>query len=103
MGFIFHIAQAGEWEHAQSDGQYTGSTLGRTLAEEGFIHCSQQHQVRGVRDAFYRDVPGLVLLVIDPGLVQAPIRYDDVPGQPDPFPHIYGPLNTDAVVEVRAL
>jgi uncharacterized protein (DUF952 family) len=33
--------------------------------------------------------------------VGSPIRYEQVPGQPDPFPHIYGPLNLDAVVEAR--
>jgi uncharacterized protein (DUF952 family) len=29
------------------------------------------------------------------------IRYEAVPGQDRPYPHIYGPLNTDAVVEAR--
>ncbi|HLJ98340.1 MAG TPA: DUF952 domain-containing protein [Streptosporangiaceae bacterium] len=103
MSLIYHIARASDWERATRDGEYTVSTAGRTLAEEGFIHASQPHQVQGVRDAFFRDTPGLVLLVIDPDLVRAPVRYDAVPGEPDPFPHIYGPLNTDAVVEVRAL
>lgn len=103
MSFIYHIARAADWEQATKDGEYTVSTEGWTLAEEGFIHASQQHQVQGVRDAFFRDVPDLVLLVIDTDLVSSPVRYDAVPGQPDPFPHIYGPLNTDAVVEVRPL
>lgn len=103
MGFIYHIAREADWEQAAKDGEYTVSTAGRTLADEGFIHASQPHQVQWVRDAFFRDTPGLVLLVIDPDLVRAPVRFDAVPGEPDLFPHIYGPLNTDAVVEVRAL
>jgi uncharacterized protein (DUF952 family) len=98
---IYHIARVADWDQARRDGEYTISTLGRTLAEQGFIHCSQRHQVDGVADAVYQDVPDLVLLVIDPDLVKAAVRYDPVPGEPDPFPHIYGPLNTDAVVEVQ--
>jgi uncharacterized protein (DUF952 family) len=42
-----------------------------------------------------------VLLVIDAGKLTAPLRYEAVPGEPAPYPHIYGPLNPDAVVEVR--
>jgi uncharacterized protein (DUF952 family) len=42
----------------------------------------------------------LVLLGIDPGRVRPEIRHDPVEGGAGFFPHIYGPLNTDAVVEV---
>jgi uncharacterized protein (DUF952 family) len=99
--FIYHIAEAADWERARRDGQYTTSTLGRTLAEEGFIHAATAGQVAQVANAFYRGVPGLLLLVIDPALVGPEIRYEHVPGQDLPYPHIYGPLNTDAVVETR--
>ncbi|HEX3713010.1 MAG TPA: DUF952 domain-containing protein [Trebonia sp.] len=104
MSRIYHIATRADWEQAQADGEYTRSSVGKTLAEEGFIHASQAAQVTGTANKFYRDVPGdLLLLVIDPGLLRAELRYDDVPGAELPFPHIYGPLNVDAVVEVRPL
>jgi uncharacterized protein (DUF952 family) len=98
---IYHIATAADWEQARRDGQYTTSTLGRTLAEEGFIHASTAAQVAPVAEAFYRDAPDLVLLVIDTERVGPPVRYERVPGQPDPYPHIYGPLNLDAVAATR--
>ena len=101
MTLIYHIAAAADWEQARRDGRYATSTRGRTLAEEGFIHASAAAQVAPVADAFYRDAPDLVLLVIDTERVGPPIRYERVPGQPDPYPHIYGPLNLDAVVETR--
>lgn len=102
MTFIYHIASAADWARAQRDGQYTTSTLGRTLAQEGFIHASTDAQVALVANAYYRDAPGpLVLLVIDPDLVRAEIRHEHVPGQELPYPHIYGPLNTGAVLEAR--
>ena len=101
MTLIYHIAAAADWEQAQRDGQYTMSTRGRTLAEEGFIHASTAEQVPLVAAAYYRDAPDLVLLVIDTERVGSPIRYEQVPGQPDPYPHIYGPLNLDAILETR--
>jgi len=102
MSLIYHIAARSDWEHAVREGAYTISTRGRTLAEEGFIHCSASaSQVAGVAGLFYRGVPDLVLLVIDTDLVRSPVRYEPVPGAPEPFPHIYGPLNPDAVTEAR--
>jgi len=98
---IYHIAIAADWEQARRDGQYTMSTRGRTLAEEGFIHAATAAQVARVADAFYRDAPDLVLLVIETERVGPELRYERVPGQADPYPHIYGPLNLGAVVETR--
>jgi uncharacterized protein (DUF952 family) len=98
---IYHIAEKADWERARRDGQYTMSTRGRTLAEEGFIHASTAAQVPVVADAYYRDAPDLVLLVIDTERVGPELRYEQVPGQPDLYPHIYGPLNLDAVLETR--
>jgi uncharacterized protein (DUF952 family) len=99
--FIYHIATQADWDQAKRTGEYTTSTRGVTLAEEGFIHCSQASQVAGVAQKYYQHERGLLLLVIDPGKVASPVRYEPVPGEPDPYPHIYGPLNPDAVVEVR--
>ena len=101
MTLIYHIAEAADWEQARRDGQYTMSTRGRTLAEEGFIHASTAAQVPLVAAAYYRDDPDLVLLVIDTERVGPEIRYEQVPGQADPYPHIYGPVNLDAILETR--
>jgi glutathione S-transferase len=95
---IYHIATAANWEQALRAGAYTQSTLERTLAQEGFIHASSASQVARTANKFYRGVPDLLLLSVDTGKLTAPLRYDDVPGSPEPFPHLYGPLNLDAVV-----
>lgn len=103
MSRIYHIATRSDWARAQRDGAYATSTIGRSLADEGFIHASQATQVADVANSFYRGLPDeLVLLVIDPDRVRAPIRYEHVPGAEDPFPHIYGPLNPDAVLVARS-
>ena len=99
MSLIYHIATCTDWERAQCDGEYTTSTAGKTLADEGFIHASGRDQLTGVADRYYRGVPDdLLVLVIDPERVRSEIRYEDVPGTDAPFPHIYGPLNADAVL-----
>ena len=60
---ILHITTAPEWEAARATGEYRAPSL----ESEGFIHCSTPAQVVHVGDWFYRDVPDLVLLCIDPG------------------------------------
>jgi len=98
---IYHIATAPDWARAQRDGQYTTSTRDRTLAEEGFIHASTAEQVAPVANRYFRGLPDLLVLVIDPGRVRPEIRVEQVAGSAEPFPHIYGPLNVDAVLEAR--
>jgi len=102
-GFIYHIATASDWAQAQASGEYTTSTRGRTLADEGFIHCSAADQVAAVANTFYQGLPDLLVLVIDTGRVRPEIRLEEVPDSDKPFPHIYGPLNVDAVTETRPL
>ncbi len=96
---IFHISEASGWAEAQASGIYGRSTLGRTVDEEGFIHCSYWRQVEAVANAYYAGQRDLLLLVIDPARVVPEIREEAV--GPERFPHIYGPLNLDAVTEVR--
>ncbi|MEJ3747775.1 DUF952 domain-containing protein [Actinomycetes bacterium KLBMP 9797] len=97
---IFHIAELADWQAAQAAGDYRVSTRGRTLAEEGFIHASRRDQVRATAEAFYAGAGPLVLLTIDPARLTSPVRDEEVaPGAV--FPHIYGPVNLDAVVAVE--
>jgi uncharacterized protein (DUF952 family) len=56
-----------------------------------------------VANTIYKGNPNLLVLVIDTARVRPEIRYEQVPGSDEPFPHIYGPLNTDAVVATRPL
>lgn len=100
MPSIFHVTTADQWDAAVAAGEYRRSTLDRTLEQEGFIHCSTAAQVPGTLARFYRGVPDLVRLEIDPGLVGAEVRYE---GDAEAFPHIYGPLPVEAVVAVEAV
>lgn len=101
LGPIHHLALPDDWAKACEAGEYRISTRGRSLATEGFIHCSFPHQVRGVAAAFYADIEELVLLTIDPLLLDAEVRVEDTTGGGKDFPHIYGPLPVAAVTDVR--
>ncbi len=79
-------------------GEYRVSTRGAMLDDVGFIHCSRAEQVDGVRAMFYAGVSDLLLLTIDSDLLTSPWQFDEVPGSELSFPHVYGPINLDAVV-----
>lgn len=95
---LFHLALRDQWDEAGGEGSYRQSTIGRSLEEVGFIHASFAEQAQGVADAFYRGRDDVVVLVIDPALVDVDIRVEEVPGTGQSFPHIYGPLPVSAVV-----
>jgi uncharacterized protein (DUF952 family) len=101
---IFHIAYETDWQKAVQTGEYRISTRGRTLEQQGFIHASGAEQVAPVANLIYgSDEAALVVLVIDVDRLQPEIRYEFVPGSDAPFPHIYGAINADAVVDTLPL
>lgn len=94
MNTILHITQSQQWAAAKNLGGYRGDTLD----SEGFIHCSTLAQVIGSADRFFKGQSDLVILVIDPARTQPEIRYEGEEAN-NQFPHIYGELNIDAVVQ----
>jgi uncharacterized protein (DUF952 family) len=97
---VRHLALPGDWAAARGTGEYLVSTRGRTLADEGFVHCSWVHQVAAVAQAFYADVDDLLVLTVDLDRVGAPVRHEMPPGADEAFPHVFGPLPVEAVVDV---
>lgn len=101
---IFHIATSADWQEATRTGRYTTSTYGVPLAEEGFIHASRADQWQGVRERWYAEATEpLVLLVIDTDRLSAPVVEEPAPGTTETFPHVYGAIETSAVVQVLPL
>lgn len=97
MDNIYHISTWKAWEEAVKRNSYQAESLAR----EGFIHCSMSEQVLRVANAFYHGQKDLVMLVIDPTILIAEVRWEPGSDKPDElFPHIYGPINLDAVSRV---
>ena len=105
MRVIYHLAEEAHWEQARRDGAYTRSTRELSLDEEGFIHASSAEQWPVVRSRFYGDVTEpLVLLHIDESRLTS--RFVHEVGDPatgETFPHVYGPIDVDAVVDTTVL
>jgi len=103
MATIFHLAFPDQWAAATEAGCYRWSTRGKSLDDGAtFIHASRHDQVAMVANFVYDDVPGpLNLLVIDTERLISALCDEDLDGIGISFPHIYGPLNLDAVVDVR--
>jgi uncharacterized protein (DUF952 family) len=99
---IFHLALASDWSR-DSAADYMTSTLGQELGDVGFIHCSFAGQVQQIADLVYRGRDDVVLLEIDVARLQSPLRVESAEDGGEEFPHIYGPLNRDAVIRVTPL
>jgi uncharacterized protein (DUF952 family) len=90
---ILHITTASGWEQAQAAGAVTAESL----ETEGFIHCSTVAQVQATANRIFRGAGELLLLEVDTTRLTAPLQYERATDVGDEFPHIYGPLNLDAV------
>ncbi|GAB3641915.1 DUF952 domain-containing protein [Spirosoma arcticum] len=98
MDTIYHVVPAETWAKFDGEPIYAADSL----ESEGFIHLSEQHQVAGVLSRYYRNVPGLLLLHVDPAKLTHELRYEEA-ANGDRFPHVYGPVNKDAVVEIEKI
>jgi glutathione S-transferase len=92
MRRIYHLVPRADWGRAP-DAPYRPAPF----AADGFIHCANADQVAWAANKFYADADDLLVLTIDAARLTSPLRDEDAGGG-ESFPHIYGPLNRDAVV-----
>ena len=96
---IVHIVSRDEWNEAKRVGIYSPSSV----QAEGFVHCSTIAQVTATANRLFHGRKNLVLLCIDESRLQADVRFEpsmEETTRGDVFPHIYGPIELDAVVQV---
>ncbi len=95
QNIIFHITDRTQWTRAKNLATYRSDTL----SSEGFTHCSTLDQVIGSANRFFKGKQDLVILAIEIDRVIPEIRYEGADAN-NLFPHIYGELNIDAVIQV---
>ena len=104
---ICHITTRAAWNAAQAGGLFRSPEFD----DVGFIHCSTPEQVLLIANAYFAGKTDLLMLVIDPDRLKAPLRWEPphaigrLPSftQGAVFPHVYGPINVDAVMRVVEL
>lgn len=96
---IYHVLPRADWEKALQEGVYKAASL----SYQGFIHASKAHQVKGVLERYFAGQTNLVLLHIDEHKLTASFTYELSPSVNEEFPHIYGPMNLDAILNVEDL
>jgi uncharacterized protein (DUF952 family) len=96
MPIIYHVTTQAAWNEALQQNKYEAASLETEL----FIHCSEEHQVAGVLQRYFSGQTDLVKLVIDTDKLTHPLVMEWSDSASDTFPHIYGPINIDAVQDV---
>lgn len=96
MTLIYHITTMAAWESATKRSVYRADSL----ETEGFIHCSDAGQVVSVANTLFPGAKGLLLLHVDTDKLRSRVVYENLEGGEELFPHVYGPIEIDAVVDV---
>jgi uncharacterized protein (DUF952 family) len=95
---VYHLATADCWNRQISQNAYSPDAF----SNDGFIHCCTREQLAGVASRYYKNTSDLLLLVVDCGRLHAELVYENTVGGDELFPHLYGPLNRDAVVSAHS-
>lgn len=94
-GFIYHVVIPNYWKQFEEQENYTTATF----KEEGFIHCCTATQIEYVLTTYFKAEKQILLLKIDTALLTAELKVEPANGQH--FPHIYGPINKNAISKVK--
>ena len=93
---LCHIVERERWAGFEDAAEYTHPTLD----EQGFIHLSTPAQIPAVAQSNFLDAEDPVLLVLDRERL-TDVKYEEQPA--GGYAHVYGPIDTDAVVDVLQL
>ena len=92
--FIYKIIDKQEWHKAKKNKEYLGS---QKDIEDGFIHCSEQEQIRNTLDKYFKGVSNLLLLKVKTINLEHLLWEQASDG--NMFPHLYSPLNIKYIVD----
>ena len=92
---LFHITTNNDWKEFNNGGSYEPESF----ESEGFIHCSTGEQVEATANKIFGDKDEILLLVIDATTLHDDIKYEKDEDTGKKFPHLYSPLNTNAIID----
>ena len=94
---IYLLSSNAEYQQALSAGKLTRDSL----TSEGFIHATPKSQLNRLANKYYKDKEQPLILIVDKELVIPEIKWE--PASDGLYPHIYGPLNINAVTRVEKI
>ncbi|MBA6399398.1 DUF952 domain-containing protein [Colwellia sp. BRX10-4] len=94
---IYLLSSNAEYQQALSAGKLTRDSL----TSEGFIHATPKSQLNRLANKYYKDKEQPLILIVDKELVIPEIKWEPASG--GLYPHIYGPLNINAVTRVEKI
>jgi uncharacterized protein (DUF952 family) len=89
----YKVLTADEWA-ALKAGTFQGASIDQA---DGFIHLSAASQVTETVDRYFSGQKGLVIAAIDLAALGDSVRWEPSRNG-EPFPHVYGPLMSQAVI-----
>ncbi|MBP6386006.1 MAG: DUF952 domain-containing protein [Pseudarcicella sp.] len=95
MELIYHLVTPSRWDLFEKQDFF----IPQDYENDGFIHCSTIEQVPRSLAKFYENEPEVLLLHVSVAQLKANLKYE-LASNGQLFPHVYGPLNKDAVVDI---
>ena len=96
---IYHITQPEIWNHPKPDGLFYGDSL----SQLGFIHCCTKNQISGVLKNWFAGKKDLLILEIEVEKIDVKVIFENLEGNSELFPHIYGAVNLEAIQSVNEI
>jgi len=92
---IFHLVKKKDWKEQKKEARYHPEVLD----SKGFIPCSSGNNIEEIANRLFRGERRILLIVINTTLIEPELKYEQNMEGGVSYPHIYGPLNLDAVID----
>lgn len=95
---IYHITTQTRWDELSLQEDFAPEAY----EIEKFIHCCEARQIQSVLERYFKDTVNILVLCLDPNKLKSPLRYEPATNN-ELFPHVYGPINKDAIVGMQKM
>lgn len=92
---IYRLCLRTDWEKALNSGFYEGAELDK---QDGFIHASTAELIEDTARKYARGIEDMLLLVLDSDQLASEVKWEKA-SNGKIYPHIYGSIQVDEVLE----
>lgn len=93
---FYHSTTPEQWDLFKDKDYYEAESL----HTEGFIHASYQDQLEETLNLYFKNIPKVLILTIDPSVLSSELLLEPSRNG-ELFPHIYGSINKSAIVNIE--